>query len=253
MGLSRLRTSTAAGLLIASFAAPAAASEPPEHLVWADELIDTLTPDTNEYGDPAALSWSGANGLGHSTSVAKCASFLSRLLVQAYAVDLVARFGCTSPHAATYHHAIATNDGFAAITSPLDVLPGDVVAIRYLDAGCEQLTCGTFSDCTTTGHVALVAEAPELRAATAPHVAGTVQYTLEILDSSTSPHGSDDTRWFGGANGQHDQGAGRGVMRLYADASDPDHPVVGHTWSTSSGSTYHAVNDRSLAIGRFTL
>lgn len=241
-----------AALSLCLVPATAAAVEPPEHWVWADEMVDTVTPAANNYGDPAALTWSGENGLGHSTARVKCASFLTELLERAYAVDMVGWFGCTSPHAASYHDAILDEDGFTEILSVDAIQPGDVVAIRYHDANCTQLTCGTFENCTTTGHIAIAAAAPTKRTATAPLVAGTVQYDLEIFDSSTTPHGSGDTRWQAGTAGAHDQGTGRGTMRLYAAAADAGHPIVGHTWSTSSGSSYHGVAKRDVVVGRYT-
>jgi hypothetical protein len=66
-------------------------------------------------------------------------------------------------YAASYHDAIEVEDGFDLIESIHDVQPGDIVAIRYDDAGCSELTCGGFTGCTTTGHVAIVAAAPARR------------------------------------------------------------------------------------------
>lgn len=221
------------------------------HLSLAKKLVDTITPAANDYGSPAKLTWLGENGLNHSTAVAKCGSFITELLKRSYAVDFPSWLGSTSPHAACYHDAIEIEDGFTSIESIKDVTAGDIVAIRYLDSGCEILTCGTFTGCSSTGHVMLVAAAPTMIVATAPLIAGTLQYTLQILDATTDPHGSSDSRWKAGPNNTDDQGVGRGKVRLYVDAGDPMKSIVGYTWSTFSGSQYYTHDKRDLVIGRY--
>jgi len=221
------------------------------HLALARKLVDTITPASNNYGSPAKLTWLGENGLNYSTAVAKCGSFVTELLKKAYAVDFPSWLGSTSPHAACYHDAIEIEDGFTSIESIKAVKAGDIVAIRYLDSGCEILTCGTFTGCSSTGHVMIVAAAPTLLAPTAPLIAGTLQYAVQILDATTDPHGISDTRWKAGPNNTDDQGVGRGKVRFYVDASDPTKPIVGYTWSTSTGSNYYTHNKRDLVIGRF--
>ena len=161
-----------------------------EHLDLAELLVATVLPAVNYYGDPTSITWEGENNLDHSTNRSKCATLVTQLFERAYDPDYVAWFGCTSPHAASYHDAIEVEHGFTLIESIKDVQPGDIIAIEYLDAGCTNLTCGTFSTCTTTGHVAIVADVPKLRTASAPLVAGTTQYTVDIIDTSTSYHGA---------------------------------------------------------------
>lgn len=222
-----------------------------EHLDLAEMLVATVLPALNFYGDPTAISWEGINGLDYSTNRSKCATLVTQLFERAYDPDYVAWFGCTSPHAASYHDKIEVEDGFTLIESILDVQPGDIIAIEYLDAGCTNLTCGTFSTCTSTGHVAIVSDVPKARTATAPLVTGTLQYSVEIIDTSTSFHGTADTRYMSDVGGAHDQGVGQGTMRLYVDAKDPTHPIVGHSWSTSSGSAFHSNAKRDVVIGRY--
>ncbi len=218
-----------------------------EHLDLAELLVATVLPSTNSYGDPTQITWEGSNGLNHSTNRSKCATLVTQLFERAYNPDYVAWFGCTSPHAASYHDAIEAEDGFTRIASILDVKPGDIIAIQYNDAGCTNLTCGTFSTCTSTGHVAMVADVPRARTASAPLVSGTTQYSLEIIDTSTSYHGTDDTRYQSEVGGANDQGVGQGTMRLYVKNS----AIVGHSWSTSSGSAYYSSAKRDVVIGRY--
>lgn len=221
-----------------------------EHLDLAEQLIATILPATNSYGEPAQITWEGTNGLDHSTNRSKCATLVTQLFERAYNPDYVAWFGCTSPHAASYHDAIEVEDGFTLIESIHDLRPGDIIAIQYNDAGCTNLTCGTFSSCTSTGHVAIVADLPSPRTASAPLVPGTTQYSLEIIDTSTSYHGTGDTRYQSDVGGTNDQGVGQGTMRLYVNPKDSS--IVGHTWSTSSGSAFYGNAKRDVVIGRYT-
>jgi hypothetical protein len=69
----------------------------------------------------------------------------------------------------------------------------------------------------------IAAGPPTRRSATAPVKAGTTQYTIEVIDSTSNPHGSTDTR-----AATQDTGAGIGFFRLYADAAGT---IVVYTWS----------------------
>ena len=83
------------------------------------------------------------------------------------------------------------------------------------------------------------------RAASAPLVDGTAQYAIEVIDSSQSGHGPNDTRKL--ANGAWADGAGIGTLRLYADAAGN---ITGYTWSTYSNSQYYPQDERHLVAGR---
>lgn len=231
-------------------AAAAQAATPPKHLTWAERLVDTMIPTANEYGDPVEITWKTANGLDHSTNRSKCASLVSQLLVVAYGQKYAGWLGCASPIAATYHDAIVSAHGFARINAITDVRPGDVIAIRYLDAGCTNLTCGGFQSCSNSGHVAIVAALPQERVATAPVIPGTRQYAVEIIDSTSDVHGATDSRYAADLLGADDRGVGRATMRLYVDITATGHPIVGYTWSTWAGSNYHDHSKRDLVIGR---
>jgi hypothetical protein len=237
--------------LAAFFTGSAAGGAPtPKHLAWAERLVATVTPAANEYGDPAQITWKTKNGLDHSTNTSKCASLLTRMMATAYGEQFIGWLGCKSPNAATYHDAIEEEDGFVRVESIHDVMPGDIIAIRYFDAGCVNVTCGSFTGCQTSGHVAIVAARPAGRVATSPVVAGTTQFAVEVIDSSRDIHGVGDTRHEADLLGADDEGVGRGTMRLYIDTTDPAHPILGYTWSTWSGSVFHTSETRDLVIGR---
>ncbi len=223
----------------------------PEHLIWAQLLVETTPAAANEYGEPSAVSWKGDNGKRTSSNNTKCGSLVSQVLRRAYEPEMKSWAGCNSPNAKTYHDLIEDEKGFDLISFIDDVEPGDVMAIEYLDAGCKNHGCGTVEGCVASGHTALVAAKPVHHAPTAPLVPGTLQYSVEIIDSSSSYHGTADTRYQSEADKSHDRGVGRGTMRLYVDAEDPDHPVVGYTWSLDAGSEFKASPERDLLIGRY--
>ena len=236
--------------MVALQSVPAHATPPPKHMVWAQRLVDTVTPATNEYGDPAQITWKTLNGLDHSTNRSKCASLVTQLLAMAYGKQVVGWLGCDSPIAASYHDAIEIEHGFTLIEAIHQVKVGDIIAIRYHDAGCTSTTCGSFTGCKTSGHVAIVAARPVARAATSPIVPGTIQFAVDIVDSSRDVHGATDTRYQSEELGADDEGVGRGTLRLYVDSADPTQPILGYSWSTWSGSTFYPSTVRDLVIGR---
>lgn len=215
-----------------------APGEAPAHIRWAEDLIDNVAPEYNAYAtSPSYITWEGVGGAIRYENRTVCATFLTCLLKQAYGLtttDMKTWLGSTSPSSQIYHDAIVAENGFARVLRMEEVLPGDVLAIRYDEDG------------SVTGHIAIVASAPAPRLATRPLIAGTTQFEVTVLDSSSSVHGSNDSRIE--ADGTLDTGAGRGVMRLYADA---DGTVIGYTWSTSTGSVFYGLDStRHLVVGR---
>ena len=209
----------------------------PAHVWWAEDLIMNVAPEHNDYGfNPTYLYWAGVNGATEYENRTVCNTFVTRVLKQSYGWDdayLRAWMGSGSPLAATYHDTIAAHDGFTEITTVDHIEIGDIVAIKYPE--------GTSS----SGHLMMVVDTPRLRVAGKPFVAGTDQYEVDIADSANSGHGNFDTRLM--PDGSWDSGAGIGTFRLYVDATGA---FVGHTWSTSGGSTFYDQSERHLVVGR---
>lgn len=233
--------------LVHSFTSPRAPRAPriaesletgaPPHLCWAQELIDNLLPENNVYGtSPSYILWEGVNGTHHENRTV-CATFLSCLLRQGYGwttTDLRNWLGSTSPNSSMYHDAIVTRNGFLEVPQVADVLPGDVLAIRYDE------------DSSASGHIAVVVSAPAPRVASSPLVPETAQFDVTVVDSTSSGHGATDSRLL--LDGTFDAGAGSGVMRLYADSTGR---LAGYAWSTSSGSLFYGIgSSRHMVIGR---
>ncbi len=220
---------------VALLAAPTAAQA--DHLWWAEQLVNNISPENNTYdANPSYVTWAGVGGATQYTNRTYCSGFLTQVLMQGHGFtgdDIAAWLGSTSPTAVAYHDAIVAGDGFDRISTVDRIAPGDILAIRYPE------------DASMTGHVAILQSAATLRVASAPTVSRTRQFEVWVADSSRAPHGPLDTRM--SPDGTSLTGAGLGVMRLYADNAGR---IVGHTWSTSSGSLFRDQSSYHVAIGR---
>ena len=235
--------------LAAATLSAAALAAPPDHLALAARLVNTLTPEHNVYGSsPTFVYWEGVDGHEASENQSKCSSFVSALFTEAYDEDLTEWMGCSSPVAQRYFDTISAEEGFEEISTIRDIEPGDIIAMSY---GCPESTCSSLGgDCSSTGHVMVVAAAPvRLKTALAPVVEGTMQFVVRVIDSSSSYHGTLDTRYQSEADGNNDSGVGEGAMRLYLNLSDGS--IAGYTWSTSSSSTFYDPETRPLVVGRY--
>lgn len=206
---------------------------------WANLEIQNVTPANNNYvNGTGSMTWAGQNGATTYTCLTDCSGLINQLLTQTYGYSS-AYFktwtGVSRPLAKNYYNEITTRDHFTQIKTVGQIVQGDLIAVKYLvaDAG------------NNTGHVMLVASPPVLRVATLPKVSGTSQYEVAVIDCSSSGHGSTDTRYIS-ASAWND-GIGRGIFRLYVNASGS---ITGYTWSTYTNSVYYGQNERPLAVGR---
>jgi hypothetical protein len=218
----------------AIFAAPAKAP-----LAWAQLLVQQvpLSRTAYEHKD-TVVTWAGVGGATESASYADCSGFMNALLAQAFgigAADFKAWLGAPRPLAKDYYAAIATPRGFVPVKNIANVQPGDIIAIRYLNSAPGD----------NTGHLLLVAAAPQRRTPARPVVNTTEQWDVAIIDSSETGHGKDDTRRL--PDGSFHDGLGRGVMRLYTDGAGA---LAGYTWSDLSDSVFYDAAERPLTIGR---
>ena len=216
----------------------------PPHLTEAENLVVNLLLSSqtaitwpNVYGTPAAINWNGAQ----STAVTECSSFVTLLWKHTYGWTngtFSKWTGSTSPNAAKYHNTIAQQNGFTLVPTVGQILPGDVIAIVYYPEPQSP-----------SGHVMTVQDLPHTNSSK-PFVTGTAQWTIPVIDSSSSYHGTTDTRY------SHPGGIGHGIFRLY---TKPNGTVAGHNWSLLSTTlnTYYpqatsTSSGRHLVIGRLT-
>jgi len=206
----------------------------PKHLADARDLLKHLDLQHTSYahGEPK-LSWTGTREVH-----ADCSGFLDELLVHTYGYDRTMFkkwFDSSRPSAARYHDAIIAGRGFAEVKRIADVLPGDVLSVKY------------FARKDNTGHVMLVAETPRAMQPKKPLIAGAAQWEVTVIDSSKTGHGPTDTRYAKGKDGKDHDGLGQGVLRIYVDKQGQ---VVGFTWSTLTASEFKDPKDEHLVIGR---
>ncbi|MCF7970141.1 MAG: hypothetical protein K9L22_03120 [Methylococcaceae bacterium] len=217
--------------------APIYAADIPDHLFWAEELVTYIQPENNTYASqPSLVQWQGYNNASEYSNRSVCATFVTELLKYSYNLssnDFKTWFGSTSPNSAKYHDAIVAQNQFLALSNIHDISGGDIMAVKYPVGG------------SVSGHTMLVVNTPIEHTASAPIIANTLQYEVDIIDSSRSGHGRTDTRLM--EDGTWNDGVGQGVMRLYTNQSGE---IVGYTWSTYSNSSYYDQNTRHLVVGR---
>ncbi|WP_437589481.1 FG-GAP repeat protein [Sorangium sp. So ce1000] len=232
---------------------------PPDYLVEARAFVEHAAdipfvlddPDTNKFGTPSSIDWTNFTGTTQGASLFT----LSLLHADSTLTPSILRgfWGSTSPTSTGLYGQVVAGNHFKRISKIGDILPGDLLVINYTDNG--------------SGHTAIVDASPTAIApAIEPVVPGTTQYSLRVIDSTSTAHGCSmdpptaDTRWVPTdptkpcRSGSTDGGAGRGTMRLYAVS--PGLPnagnLAGYSWSLTSGSAYYPqTGARPHVIGRF--
>jgi hypothetical protein len=206
----------------------------PKHLAAAQSLVANLDLANTSYkhGEPEVSLTPPCQ------SHADCSGFIDSLLQFSYGYtkpQFKKWFDSSRPSAKRYHDAIAALKGFTQIQHVQDILPGDLLAVKYLNRA------------DNTGHVMLAAERPLKISPKEPLISGTHQWTIAVIDSSESGHGPTDTRHARGPGGKDHDGVGEGVLRVYTDGEGQ---IAGFAWSTVATSKFKDPTDEHLVIGR---
>ena len=144
--------------------------------------------------------------------------------------------GTSSPDAAQYQWKIAS----CASVGPIKFTPratigaveaGVVLAVKYTDPAQHG---------GASGHVMIVRSAPVASGSLPSGPPGSTGYTVEVIDSTSTPHGATDWRALGGG-----QGLGFGTFVVYANAAGA---LVASRWSPSDPNANDATI-HPLAIG----
>lgn len=221
------------------------ASTTPAHASRAEDLVTAIKAADNDYNTSSTVVWP-ATGVTPSNNTV-CGQFVTRLIQKSYGhtdSDFYRCIGSNSPFAKTYHDWFLSgqtcNSKLAhkhvrtvTLGRVGDWKAGDFIAIKNLTV-----------ETNNTGHMAMVAAAPELLS----EENGIRQYAVTVIDSSSDAHDAQDTRVTRPDATKPDRGVGKGKMLIYADASDDQ--VVGHCWSTDNGSTMYDQTQKSLVVGR---
>jgi hypothetical protein len=209
----------------------------PKHLDLGRTLVAALSPENTGYQHKGRVVWKGDFLASQYKAHTDCSGLITSLLERAESpsfirLKMVARDA--RPRVEDYYSLISRQDSFKRINVLTEVLPGDIIAVKYPPGEKD------------TGHVMLVDARPALRKKdTKPVVEGTKQWEVTIIDSSKSPHGKSDTRQ--NEDGSKRSGVGRGIFRLYSNEHDEP---VGHSWSIASSSVFQDSTTRPIVIGR---
>jgi len=202
----------------------------PLHVKMARDLVQHITPENNLYATPTVLSWAGLDGATIYRNTSVCSTLITKLTQRAYRftnANFTAWTGETSPEAEDYYDAAQANVGFKRVLNIANLRVGDLFIAKYL-----------VPETTATGHVAMVNELPRLTGVNST----TRTYSMQIIDSSSSYHGSADTRnVIDPGTGETDDGIGMGTMRVITDNSGL---LIKYSWSTLSSSIVYDASER---------
>jgi hypothetical protein len=200
----------------------------------AHSLLNAVKPeDTSYIYKNNIISWGvDSKAVCH----ADCSGLINALLIHSKFFSeeqLNKNLGSNRPLAKHYHDAIIHQRGFKEITKIDEVRSGDIIAIKYPPGSGNS------------GHVMLIASLPLKRNPTEPVVKNSIQYEIDIIDSSASGHGASDSRRLD--SGKYREGLGKGVYRIFTDEKGL---FIGHSWSVYPTSKYYEMTIRNLVIGR---
>jgi hypothetical protein len=229
-------------LLTAPFYCFSHGDEEPKHLADLRVLEENILPANNSYTHRHIIvTWKGIDGARNYASHTYCSGLLEALLSHSYGYsreDFIRWFHKEHPRSENFYDAIKYGTGFIKITNVHDIVPGDIIALKFPKG--EYFERGDSS-----GHVMIVDKFPQLWTASPPLVEFTRQWVVAVIDSSKTGHGKGDSRYI--KRGKYEPGLGKGLFRIYTDESDR---IVGYAWSTSKRSDYYPQKTRSLVVGR---
>jgi len=213
-------------------------------LALAEQLVSSLKGvSDNHYGGGARhIDWDSP-----SPSVrCVCSSFTTLLLQKAYNLsdgDIEKMGHGKNPMAQDYFDATGPGKAFETAAKFRDIRPGDFLFVKYTDGHVSR------NGVEDTGHVMLVASAPERAEKRGDAPKNSIVYTLQVIDSSASGHGPKDTRHTG--PNQYTGGVGEGTVRVAVDPTTD--AIIAYSWSDQAKSEYFSPPDRVMVAARFNL
>lgn len=231
------------------------------HLNNVQNLISNILPENNSY-DPSItggfIVWSDE---GTPFNATVCSNLIVRSLKKSYTsqgltetVFKAITSGKSSPSVRQFYNAFVNN---VSATDPNtstswkyekqlsinDFQQGDLIAIDYMDSdnGCPlDSNPSSYSDSSSaTGHMMILESKSTPTQVTIPTTNITANRSeITILDSSSSYHGKNDTRYTRPDSISpfiNDNGVGRGTMIFYSDINTGS--ILAYKWSNLSNNT----------------
>ncbi len=256
----------ATALTIAALALPAsaAATTATQHLTDGQQLVTNLALTAwpgqnaiNKYDSDGANSgvmWGTAGVAAGWSNDTQCARFARELFGRAYSwatnAWFTAEFGSTSPDTEQLVANLPSADHFNLVNTVTSLQAGDLVMFDKTGTGVD--------------HTVVVRQVTSLPGGITPQ-AGTVQYAVQVIDSTSNPHGYlingtnhtykqwADTRRLDGSGTSVTEynGAGYGWMVLYANSSNG--LVYGWRWGVNESAISKVSDGHTVMFARATV
>ncbi|RTL58744.1 MAG: hypothetical protein EKK37_10485 [Sphingobacteriales bacterium] len=215
------------------------AQQTKELLKWAGNLQMRINRQNTTYRHKDnVVSW-GDDGTTLQC-YADCSGFINALIKKTFSWeedDFKKAFGHKRMYGYHYYQAITTGNHFQLIKNISQVQPGDIIAIQYADRSEHD---------DNTGHVMLVSSLPQSYKPSAIVLPNTLQYIIDVIDCSKTPHGKNDSRRL--PDGSDYSGLGKGSFRIYTDRQGN---IVAYSWSDGKPKEGFDPYENQLAVGRF--
>lgn len=262
MRLRLLLTAFAAAAL--AFPAGAAATTATQHLTDGEQLVTNLGLTAwpgqnaiNQYDADSAnagVTWGTPGVAAGWSSDTKCARLVRELFGHAYSWATNAwftqEFGSTSPDTDALVANMPSAEHFDVVDTVAALQPGDLVMLDRTGTGVD--------------HTAVVRQVTTLASGITPQT-GTVQYAVQVLDSTSNPHGYlingtnhtykqwADTRRLDGSGTSVTEynGTGYGWIVLYANTSDGK--AYGWRWGVNESAITKVADGHVVMFARTTV
>lgn len=212
------------------------------HMFWARIMLSQILKNNaeNKYSHSTGpVFWGPYDNQPAYVCITDCSGFINALLIKSYNLKS-GWMGRSRPLASTYYNQIVNNQNdFVNIPNIFDTKVGDFIVFKILP--------GT-SKTNDTGHILLINNTPAQMQNKNPIIPNTLQWIVEVIDQTGTPHTKNDTRYR--TNDEKVTGLGLGYMRIYTDLNGL---LKGYSWSAENGSKYVDQNTHPLAIGRLEL
>lgn len=203
----------------------------PDHIIHLRDLISHIQPVNNEYiSKRQNIEW----GEKEYSARVVCSGLFKEVLVHSFGLserEINKIFHEKWPETDDIANAIDQNNKLFQRITYDEIQIGDVILIDYKSDGKIP-----------TGHIMFVNEKPR-QIKTKEN--GEMEWIVEVIDSTHSPHGKKDTR----AKEPISAGVGIGEIVLFTN----DNSITGYKWSTSKRSKRIDATNHKIVLFRISI